>query len=108
MPTLTQVYEQYQRGAFYRTLCRWLNGAVTPWHLGETRIYFEANYFTFGTDICIRTELLPDMAFWCAIRSDDLLNLDDEGLLVFVTEEFLKWFRSIHILPEDNIELGEN
>lgn len=108
MPTLTQVYERYRHGVFFRTLSQWLEQVAYPWRLGEVRLYLEPNYFTFGTDICIRTDLLPDVPFRSFIDSWDLLNYDEFELMQHITNEFAKQLYEIHILPEDHIELGEN
>lgn len=71
-------------------------------------MYMEPDYLSWQTDICIRVELLPDEVFWYSIQSKDLLGLDNEHLLILISEAFRKWFYSIRILPEDNVELGEN
>lgn len=108
MPNLRQIYDTYWAGESHRRLVRWVKSAASPWSLGEVRIYIEPNYLTMGTDICIRTDLLPNNPCWIGIPSGRILELDEFDMLDFVTREFYRWFLSIHVPSEDNIELGEN
>jgi len=89
-------------------LCRWLEQVAYPWQLGEIRIYLQPNYLSWHTDICIRTDLFGEQPFWCFIKSDELLNLDEYELAGRITEAFYEKFNDLYILPEDHIELGEN
>lgn len=108
MPTIPQIYERYQYGAFYRNLGNWLQWCTRPWDLGEMRIFVEPNYLTRGTDICIRFKNLPDQAFRFGIQTDELLELGEYGLVERLVELFQVQFNALYISPGELIELGEN
>lgn len=108
MPTITHIYERYKYGAFYRDLGAWMQHCTRPWRLGECRIYTEPNYLVRGTDIWIRFEQLPDHPFLFGYRSDDILEWGEYGLLEHLVADFQVKFNKLYILPEDNIDLGEN
>lgn len=107
MPTLRDLYRENLNyfPEYHTHLLNYINYMVRPFAISELTIYIEPNYITNMSDICLET---PWGKFRMDVASADVLGGGHDWLAQTVAVKFSEWIKSNYILPEDNIELGEN
>lgn len=110
MPDLNDAYRAYLHNKppdGSEQLVNYIKHYIRPFRLTEVLIFLQPEFVSYGTTIIIEARNLPGLAFKYTIKSRDFFD-DRDTITREVAQQYAKWLDSLYILPEDQIELGEN
>ena len=108
MPDLEQVLKAHThtRPEYTDHLSNWIHYAIRPFRVPRFTIFTEPDFMSGSVRVHLEASNLPQV-FTMSFSTSDMLE-DSAVISEKLARAYGEWFQTIYVLPEDNIELGEN